>query len=109
MNEQNKNTPMEEPLLREEPLLEENAPGSMPQLTLEPETAPEILEPMIFGSEEVPQEPAAQAGALEDPALEDVMLEFSEEAEPHSPEQWDQWDAPSQENDPFFTPAPIAD
>lgn len=108
MDEQNKNTPMEEPLLREEPLLEENAPGPMPHLTLEPETAPEILEPVIFGTEEAPQEPADQAGALEDPALEDVMLEFSEEAEANSPEQWDQWDAPSQENDPFFTPASTA-
>jgi UPF0755 protein len=115
MEEQNKNIPLEEPLLKEEPLLVENAPGPMPQLMLEPEAeiAPEVQEePVIFRTEEAPQEPAAEEAteeiSREEEFLEEVMSEFSEVPGESAQEQRDQWDAPVEMDDPFFTPAPMA-
>ena len=120
MDEKEKQFPSAEELLMEEPPLAEEPAGPMPELTLEAVENPqedillldtpveEVLEPVILCpvedvEPEIVEESDLEAQTASNPQNDILLSILNEPEEPLISE----WDAPTDENDPFFASAPV--
>ena len=115
MDEQDKKLPSGEEFLMEEPLLEEETAGPMPELLLDVQMEEEIsqeeaLEPVILCPEQ-PEEAVAEMQAVELPEQEEALVEEEPataaiEYEQFQQEDTSEWDAPEDLAAPIFAGVP---